>query len=158
GIALTPEHFGLQYPRQMLALLRLGAELHDHRRHHHEAERNHARRAGFADLVVEDVALERRPAGPAVFLGPARRHPAFLVEDLLPARVVVLAEVKALLDLVLDVGRELVADEGAHLLAEGAQLGRKIEIHAMVFLCIVLYLADADVRPRAFVLLSRFAR
>ena len=74
-----------------MALLRLAAEGHDHRRHHH-AERHDARRAGARAFFFEDVALHRRSSrGRRIRRGqPAPTQPCAR-QDPVPAHVVVLA-------------------------------------------------------------------
>ena len=76
------------------------------------------RRARQTRLLVEDIALRRRPAGAAMLLRPGRRDPAAFVKRAVPAHIVVLGDIHARDDLVPDIGRQLVANEGAHLLAE----------------------------------------
>ena len=118
GIALAPDALAGEDLRQVLGLLRFGPEGHQHRPHHAEPEAGKPGRARQPGLLVEDVALHRRPAGAPVLLRPGRRNPAAFVKRAVPAHVVVLGDLHAGDHLVPHIRRQLVANEGAHLLAE----------------------------------------
>ena len=119
GIALAPDAPAGEDLRQVLGLLLFGAERHQHRPDHAKAEAGKARRARQPRLLVENVALHGGPARAAMLLRPGRRNPAAFVERAVPAHVVVLGNVHARDHLVPHVRRQLVANEGPHLLAEG---------------------------------------
>src|SRR5207253_836507 len=76
-----------------------------------------------------DMALNRRPARPAMVGGPARRRPAAGVEAPLPGDDLVLGQRPARRHLSADVWRQLAPDKFPHVLAEGLFLGGEIEIH-----------------------------
>ncbi len=77
-----------------------------------------ARRAGLGALFLEDVLLHRIPAGAAVLHRPAGRDPALLVQDLLPAHVVFLAQPLVLQHLAADLVRQAAGARSAHLVAK----------------------------------------
>src|SRR5581483_5395116 len=129
GVALAPPHGALANRRQVLLLLLVRAERVDHRPDHLAAEWDDARRVFLRTHVLEDVALRRREAGTAVLLGPGVNEPALLPERLLPAHVVVAAQMLAVLHLVADVGRQIGLHEGAYLVGEFLLFGRESEIH-----------------------------
>ena len=91
GKALAPPIVEIGGARQKALLLLLGAELDQHRTDHRDVEGRHLGRRRQLVLLEEDHPLHRRPAGPAIFLGPAVGGPALLVEDALPGDGVFLA-------------------------------------------------------------------
>ncbi len=129
GVALAPPVLTGEDARQVMVDLLLGAELDDHRGDHVDAEGHGARRAIGGALFVEDVLLDRAPGGPAQLYRPARRIPAALDQDLLPALVVFLGQVLAELDLGGDVRRQFALEEGPHLVAERELFRREIDVH-----------------------------
>ena len=128
-VALAPPVLGRENARQVVALLPRAAELHDHRRHHAQAERYEARGAGGGAFLVEEVLLDGGPARAAVLDRPVRGDPALRVEDLLPADVVVLDHAPMVQDLRADVARKLGAYERAHLRAERLLFRGVLEVH-----------------------------
>jgi len=68
--------------------------------------------------ILEDVAFGRREAWTAMLLGPGVDQPALLPERLLPAHIVVAAEMLGVLHLVADIGRQVGAHESPHLVGE----------------------------------------
>ncbi len=92
GIALAPPVLARKNARQVMLLVPVAAKGDDHRPDHVQAERREPRCARGRALVLENVALDRRPAGAAVLDRPAGGNPALLIQDLLPAYIVVLAE------------------------------------------------------------------
>ena len=128
GIALAPPVLAGQNPRQEFLLLRVIAERIDHGADHGDAERQRRQRSGARRLLFEDEALGDRPAGPAIFLRPQRRDPAFLVQDAVPEQHLLLGQVG------LRIGnthflRIILRDEGAHLVAKGRVFSGKAELH-----------------------------
>src|SRR5439155_16699433 len=88
-IALAPEILAVVDARQESLLLRVGAELQQHRRAHHQTERNQRGRARITARLLEDVTLDDVPAGAAPFLWPGRSDPALGGEDLVPAQQII---------------------------------------------------------------------
>jgi hypothetical protein len=129
GIALAPPHGALADRRQVARLLLVAAEGVDHRPDHLGAERDDAGRVFLGADVLEDVALGRREARAAVFLGPGVDQPALFPERLLPAHVVVAAEVLAVLHLVAHIGRQIGFHESPHLGGELLLFRGECEIH-----------------------------
>ena len=115
-----------------MILLLLAAELDDHRGDHVDAERHGTRRTEGGAFLVKDVLLDRAPGGPAQLHRPARRVPAALDQNLLPALVVFLGQVLAELGLGGDVRRQFMGEEGAHFIAEGELFGRVVDVHGWV--------------------------
>ena len=128
-VALAPPVLLREDPREVMRLLRRAAERHDHRRDHVQAERDEPRPAGRGALFVEDVGLHRRPVEAAVLPRPVAGEPALLVEDLLPADVVVLSEPPVVQHLRGDIAREIRLHERAHLFAKGLLFGGVVEVH-----------------------------
>ncbi len=129
GVTLTPPVLATDDAWQELLLLLATAEGHDDGCNHLQAERNRAWRAGRCGLFVEDVQLHWPPARAAKLLWPTGRSPAALEQDLLPSRVVGSSKSQALLDAVADVGRQLVLEEGPHLVTKRQFVGGEIQIH-----------------------------
>ena len=129
GVALAPPDVAIIGRRQELGLLLGRAERIDHRRDHVDAERQNRDGVGAGLLFRPDVLLRRGPARPAQLLGPARRDPALLGQDLVPGEIVVLAPGVLALALLVQVGGIVVGDEAADLVAEGDVLGGKVEVH-----------------------------
>src|SRR6202007_159136 len=63
GIPLTPPVLAGDHARQEVFLLLAGTELHDDRCDHPHPEGEDRRRSRGAALLVEDMLLDRRPAG-----------------------------------------------------------------------------------------------
>ena len=129
GIALAPPVAAAQVAGQVAALLRRRAEGDDDRSHQLGAERIDARREAPHQLVLEDVAADRAPAGAAVLGRPGRRRPALGVENSVPGDDLLLGGAEALLDLAPDGGGQVVADEGADLFSECLVCGTEVEVH-----------------------------
>ena len=97
---------------------------------HREAERQQRRRAGVAALLLEDVALHARSSRcrPIRAARPARSSPcrrgSGASAGARPCRELLVAS-----DLVAQVGGQVVAQPGAHLVAKGAFVGGIVEIH-----------------------------
>src|SRR5690606_38241325 len=68
GIALAPPIEAIEYARQPVTLLSLGAVFDQDRPQHAYAKRHDARRAGQGTLILENEALHSAPAGAAIFL------------------------------------------------------------------------------------------
>jgi hypothetical protein len=64
-----------------------------------------------------------------MLLGPSVDQPALLPQRLLPAHVVVAAKMLGVLHLVADIGRQVGAHEGPHLVGEFAFFRRESEVH-----------------------------
>ncbi len=116
-------------PRQEPLLLFLGAELDQYRPDHRDVEHLHVGRRRQLVLLEEHHALDRRPARPAMFPGPAVGGPALLVEDALPADRVVLLRRPAEPHLLADVRGQIVGDEAAHLVAERQLFLAEAQVH-----------------------------
>ena len=129
GIPLTPPVFAAQDAGQKSLLLLAGAERHDHRRHHLQAEWNRARRTGSGGFLFEDVQLDRTPVSAAEFLRPCGRAPTLLEKNALPARVILSAQSAARMDALADVGGQPGLQERADFIAEGQFVGSEIQIH-----------------------------
>src|SRR5581483_11263941 len=112
GVPLAPEIVAVIDARQEAPLLRVAAETKQHGAAHREAERD-----------------ERRAAGVAPFARPGGRDPAFLCQNAMPAQELVLGEVRIALDLLAQLGGQIRAEPGAHLIAERELLGGVIEVH-----------------------------
>gem|GEM_PF-5844522 len=134
GIALAPPVLTGEDARQIMVDLLLGAELDDHRSDHVDAEGHGTRCAEGGALLVEDVLFHRAPGGAAQLHRPARRIPAALDQDLLPALVIFLGHVLAELDLGGDVRRQLAFQKGAYFIAEGELFGRVVDVHGKVLM------------------------
>ena len=128
-VALAPPRLVRGDGRQVLRLLRVAAEGADHRADHLRPEGHDPRCSRTPHLLLEDVALHRRPARPAVLHRPRIDEPAPFGQYVLPAVVVVLAEREETLDLRADVGRKPLFDNRAHLVLEVAQLVRELQVH-----------------------------
>ena len=90
-------------------------------------------RAAGDQFVLEDIVADTAPAGAAVLDGPARRAVALGMEDGLPVLAVLLARGQPGHDLGLDAGRQVIGDEGADVIAEGAVFGARVEVHGVIF-------------------------
>src|SRR5207248_8882329 len=115
---LAPPILDIGGARQKAALLFLAAELDQHRPEHRDVERVDLGSREVLDLLKEEHALYRRPARPAILLGPGVGGPAALVEDALPAHDVVLLRRMAEPQLVADVVRQIVLGGGMLLMPE----------------------------------------
>ena len=80
-------------------------------------------------LHLEDVALDRVPAGAAPFRGPVAAEPALLVQDAVPLLDVLLGQPLAGGDLVGQPLGQLVLQELAHLVAKRLLLVREAQVH-----------------------------
>ena len=129
GITLTPPIIGTQDTRQVIVLLRVVAEGHDHRRHHGHAKGDDRRSTSGSAFFLEQVLFHRRPAGAAMLDRPTRRDPAFLEELFLPGHMLFLAETKAGHGLASDLFRHLGGHESANLLAERFFFGCQDQFH-----------------------------
>ena len=129
GIALAPEVVGRKNARQVAGFLFIRAEGVDHRPHHAQPEGHHRGRPGIGRGALEDIALRRRPAGAAVFLGPGRGDPALVEKNALPAVEVFFLQVAAALYLGAQFGRQLALEEIPHLALEGQVLVAELKIH-----------------------------
>src|ERR1700692_4047808 len=117
-IPLTPPLLAGADLRQEPLLLRGRSERHADRRNHLVAEWNQARTAGQRRLLFKDVLLHRIPTLAAEFHGPPHAAPAALVQAALPQQVLFPAQLVTVEHLVGDVGRQLLAQEAAHLVPE----------------------------------------
>ncbi len=129
GEALAPPVIKVGGARQEAFLLLLGAELDQHRAEHGDVERRQLRRRRNLILLEEDHLLHRGPPWAAPLLRPGHRCPAALVEDALPSHGVLLARTVAETHALADLGGQVVADEGAHLVAECLFLRGKAQVH-----------------------------
>ncbi len=134
GIALAPPVLARKNARQVMVDLLLGAKLDDHRGDHVDPKGHGTRRAEGRALLIEDVLFHRAPGGAAQLHRPARRVPAALDQNLLPALVILFGHVLAELDLGGDVRRQLAFQEGAHFIAKGELFGRVIHVHGKVLM------------------------
>ena len=82
--SLRPDHVAFQNRRQEALLLFLVAEGDDGGTDQIEGLECRGRRIGLVALVLEQVALQRRPARPTVLLRPMRRRPALLMQGAYP--------------------------------------------------------------------------
>jgi hypothetical protein len=129
GKALAPPIVDIGGPRQKSALLFGGAELDQYRADHRDVERRYLRRRRQLVFLEKDHALDRRPAGAAIFARPVERSPVALVEDALPADGILLARGIAEPHPFADVVRQIAGDEGAQLVAKRQLVGRETQIH-----------------------------
>src|SRR5690606_23466522 len=134
GVTLTPPVLALENTRQVVVLLLLGTEFDDYRSDHVDAERKHGGGTGLGTFFLEDVLLDRAPAGTAILFRPVQSQPALLVENLLPADRVFLAKAFVFLDLAGNIRGQLVFQEGADLIAESGFLSGKVNIHNVLSL------------------------
>ena len=150
GKALTPPIVEIGGARQEALFLLLGAELHQHRADHRDVEALHVRRRRELVLFEEHHALDRRPTRTAPLLGPAIGGPIARVEDALPADRVFLFRSIAEPHLVADVGRQVIADETAHLIAKRQFLGAEAKIHcaALPVVCAQAVYTERPLEPR----------
>ncbi|MNE63009.1 hypothetical protein D3C80_1583330 [compost metagenome] len=127
---LAPQTLAVEHRRQMLGLLLRRGKGIEHRPEHlvHEAILGGC--TGQAALVIEHQDLRYRPARAAVFLGPVRRSPAALVEELLPAHDLLARRAGAAL-LPFQVRRDLVPKELTDLFAERLKAGIRSKIHGV---------------------------
>src|SRR5690606_5058849 len=129
GIALAPPHIAGEDIRKEPLFLLLGTVGEDDRRYHLEAERNGFRCSQHGALTGEDVLLYRRPTSATMLHWPVRRCPAPVVENLLPAYIIVLYQTNVLIHLVLDIRRKFGLQKLANLLLELQFLCSKSGIH-----------------------------
>src|SRR5690606_24975819 len=120
-VTLAPPRIVPDDAREMLALLRFGAECVDHRPRHVHAEGDDGWRAGAAELLIERKRLRRTPAEPAVLLRPLAGDPALGSETLEPSVILLAFEMLAESLLAFDLRRQLAFAEGTYLGAEGVQ-------------------------------------
>src|SRR5581483_3445711 len=113
--------------REELALLLLGAVLHDRRAHRVEREERQ-REARALHLVGEDELLGRRAALAAVLLRPPDAEPA-VAPHLPERRPVERAAALAADDLLLERRRHHGREVRAEVVAERPLLGRQVEVH-----------------------------
>ncbi len=111
----------------------LGAERHDHRRQHQQAQRNQHGGARVVALLAEDIFLRRGPVGAAVFHRPLRYGPALFHQDRLPLQGdVFFDEDTAVVGGALnDMRRQFFREELAHLALELQFFFAEIEIHGI---------------------------
>ncbi len=112
----------------MILLLLFCTERVDHGTHHGQAEGQRHRRVGSRAFLAENVFLGGRPAGAAILLGPRRRDPAFLEQDLVPRHEVFLRRELAT-GLSLELLRIAFCDELADFLSEGLVSGGECDMH-----------------------------
>ncbi|CAM2160807.1 hypothetical protein PT2222_90024 [Paraburkholderia tropica] len=155
GIALTPPVFARADARQIAALLRFVAVLHDDGRDHRHAERQHRRRADAPAFRVPDMALRFGPAGAAEFDGPCGYRPALLAEQRVPAGDVVAREALVIQDFVAHGLRQIGLEPGADFGAECVVSGGVIEIHAGCLLAAAGWGRSPQPRRRPAWLLQR---
>jgi len=93
-----------------------------------------ARRAGTRALFFEQVLLHRGPTRAAEGLGPARRQPALLAEDLGPALHVIARQPQRVVHLVADVLGQVVGNPLPDLLPERQFLGGEVQVHGACLL------------------------
>ena len=129
GIALAVDALAGEDARQVVPLLLLGAERHQHRPAHGEAEGDRARRIGERLLLVPDIFLRHRPAGPAPFGRPVGRDPALVVERPVPRHHLVERRLDAEPDLARHIARQRFGQEGTALVAKGFVFRGEIEVH-----------------------------
>src|SRR5690606_23737586 len=129
GVALTPPVLAVKDARQVVAFLLLAAEPDDDRRHHRYAKRNDAWRTGGGRLFIEDVPLDRAPAGAAVLHRPVLCQPALFAQDLVPANVIVPGKALVALNLGGDIGRQLLAQKLPHFFPKGLLFGAVVQFH-----------------------------
>ncbi len=136
-IALAPVVFAGEDARQVVILLFPGAELHQHRPAHAKPHGRKARCAVARALRGPDIFLHLGPARAAIFDRPARRDPAFPVEDLLPGEVPLLVREDGggALARIRELRRQVLVEKGAHFVAEGSIRRREIQIHFLLLLC-----------------------
>jgi hypothetical protein len=118
GKALAPPIVDIGGARQESLFLLVGAELDQHRADHRDVEQRHFRRRRQLVLFEKNHALDRRPARPPIFFGPAIRGPAAAVEDALPGDRILLGRRVAETHSLADRARQVVVEEGAKLIAE----------------------------------------
>ena len=156
GEALAPPIVDIGGARQEAALLLVGAELDQHRADHRDVERRHFRRRRQLVFLEKDHALDRRPAGAAIFLGPVEGGPAASVEDALPAHGILLARRIAEPHPLADVVRQIVADEAAQFVTKRQLVGGEAKLHGPSPQCAVRRISPAQ-RSRVGRILSRFS-
>ena len=132
GKALAPPIVDVGGTRQKPLLLCLGAELDQHRADHRDVERGNLGCGRQLVLLEEDHALDRRPAGTAIFLGPVEGSPAAPVEDALPADRIFLARRIAEPHPLADVVRQIVADKSPQLVAELQLVIGEAKVHNLL--------------------------
>ena len=109
--------------------LRLGADAHYRRRHRRDGQRQH-RRAGAFQLVDEDPLVDRRASEAAVLRRPGNSPPATIAQlenELMRQRALPL--VPGLAQLVEELGRQMLANEGTDLVSPGDLLGGEVVAH-----------------------------
>src|SRR5260370_39017430 len=115
--------------REETLLLFLGADVDRHGPGHREFEWVALGRRRGLDFLDEDRALHRRPARPAIWLGPAISRPALLVQDALPADDVGFGDGMAEPQPVADILGQAIADKAAHLIAKRQLVVAEAKIH-----------------------------
>ena len=131
-VPLAPPSLARADRRQEPALLSGAAEGDQHRRDHLHAERQDARRIRHRRFLFEYVLLHGIPGGAAELPGPRHRAPTAIVQASLPAQVLGTLERHAAAHLVAKVLRKMLAQEGAHFLAERALLPGELEMHGRI--------------------------
>ena len=129
GITLAPPILATQDARQELGFLFRRAEGVDHRANHRQAERHQAHGIGSGGLFRPDITLGGGPAGAAIFGRPRRHDPALLVQHLVPGEEIFLRHFLALVNLLIEIGGIMVADESTHFVTKGIVFGAEIQIH-----------------------------
>src|SRR6516225_123979 len=158
GETLAPPVVDIGGARQKAALLLFGAELDQHRADHRDVERGDLGRRRQLVFLKKDHALHRRPAGAAIFVGPIEGRPAAFVEDTLPAHGVLLARRIAEPHPLADVLRQMIADEGAQLVAELDLVGGKAQIQGPSPLSPITIQSGEPFRQTGFAAGGRFRR
>ena len=91
---MTPPDARVENVGQKAALLLLGAEFHDDRGDHRDAEGKHSGRSGAGHFQIKDVVPGGREASPAVLDWPIRCRPAPFSQLLLPALLLCLGDAR----------------------------------------------------------------
>ena len=129
GKTLAPPDVEIGGARQKPALLFVGAELDQHRADHRDVEDLHVGRRRELVFLEKHHALHRRPARPAMFLGPAVGGPALPVEDALPAGGIFFLRRMPQSHPLADVVGQVVGDKAAQFVAKRQLIGAEAEVH-----------------------------
>ena len=127
GIALAPPIFAGKDARQEFLFLLFIAVGEDHRADHGEAEGQQRGRFGARGFFVVDITLRHVPAGAAILDGPMRRGPAFLRQDAMPTKEILLGFEFAARGLA-QLG-QILGEEILHFLAEFLFFRRERDVH-----------------------------
>ena len=132
-ITLTPIVFARENTRQIEILLFLRAIFHQHRRAHAKTHGGEMRRAIARAFRRPDIFLHVAPARAAIFDRPVRRHPALLVEDLLPLQVPLLVgeNTGGQRARFFQFRRQILVEKGAHFIAKRSVGAGEIEVHCL---------------------------